>query len=254
MKGVDFGRAAGDYAEHRPTIFPEDFEHLRALGVGRPGARVLDVGTGTGAMARGLARGGAQLVGLDPSSELLAAGRELDRRAGVHSARVRGRAEALPFAAATFSAATALQCWHWFDGPRAARELRRVLVPGGRMAIVHFDWLPLPHNLVEATENLIRAHNPAWNLGSGDGRYPGRVDELLAAGFVTPEVFEREVGVPFTHVSWRGRIRASAGVAASLPPTKVAHFDADLAALLARDFPEPLSVPHRVWAVVARQP
>jgi SAM-dependent methyltransferase len=254
VKGVDFGRTAGDYAEHRPTIFPEDFERLRALGVGRPGSRVLDVGTGTGAMARGLARGGAHLIGLDPSAELLAAGRDLDRQAGLRTERVRGRAESLPFAAATFSAATALQCWHWFDAPRAARELRRVLAPNGRVAIVHFDWLPLPHNLVEATEALIRAHNPRWNLGGGDGRYPTRIDDLLAAGFIAPELFERQVDVPFTHASWRGRIRASAGVAATLLPPAVARFDTALAALLTRDYPEPLSVPHRVWAVIARQP
>ncbi len=253
MKGVDFGRAARDYAQHRPGLFPEDFARLRALGVGRPGERVLDVGTGTGDMARGLALGGARLVGLDPSPALLAAGRELDRRAGVATARALGRAEDLPFAGACFDAATALQCWHWFDGPRAARELRRVLKPGGCLAVVHFDWLPLPGNAVEATEALIRAHNPRWTLGGGDGRHPRRSEVLLAAGFAEPVVFERDVDVPFTHAAWRGRIRASAGVAASLAPPEVARFDAELAALLARDFPaQPVSIPHRVWGLVAR--
>ena len=57
------------------------------------------------------------------------------------------------------------------------------------------------------------------------------------------------VDVPFSHADWRGRIRASAGIRASLPPEAVERFDIELAAVLAERFPdEPLAVPHRVWA------
>ena len=42
----------------------------------------------------------------------------------------------------------------------AALEARRLLAPSGRLVIAHFDWLPLPGNVVEATEALIKAHNP----------------------------------------------------------------------------------------------
>jgi hypothetical protein len=49
---------------------------------------------------------------------------------------------------------------------------------------------------------------------------------------------------------WHWFDRASAGVAASLPP--VAAFDEDLGALLERRFPIALTVPHRVWTVIAR--
>ena len=52
-----------------------------------------------------------------------------------------------------------------------------------------------------------------------------------------------------------GRIRASAGVAASLPPEPVAAFDQALAALLAEHFPDqPLQVPHRLFALLATAP
>ena len=61
--------------------------------------------------------------------------------------------------------------------------------------------------------------------------------------------------MPYGHRAWRGRIRASAGVAASLGPEAVAAFDAEHATLLATGFPsEPLDVPHRVWALTARAP
>ncbi len=125
-----------------------------------PGMRALDLGTGTGAVARGLAQLGLAVTGLDPSDALLAQAHALDGEAGVAVAYRQGKAEALPFDDAGFDLVTAGQCWHWFDRPRAAAEARRVLRPGGALVICHFDWLPLPGNLVEATEDLIRAHSP----------------------------------------------------------------------------------------------
>ena len=61
--------------------------------------------------------------------------------------------------------------------------------------------------------------------------------------------------VDYRHAAWRGRIRASAGVAASLGAAAVATFDAAHEALLAHDFPDqPLRVPHRCWAAIGAKP
>ena len=253
--GIDFGKTACDYAKHRPGHPEEDFELLRRLGVGRPRTRVLDLGTGTGQMARGLARGGAEVVGLDPAGALLAASRGLDRPAGVATEHIRAKAETLPFADASFDGVTAAQCWHWFDGPLVAAEVRRVLRPGGPLALVHLDWLPLPGSVVEATEALILHHNPDWKWSGGDGRYPQYVEMLTEEGFANAQAIERDLDLAFSHEAWLGRIRASAGVAASLSPAAVDRFDADHAALLAERFPaNPLAVPHRVFIAVGQRP
>jgi hypothetical protein len=85
--------------------------------------------------------------------------------------------------------------------------------------------------------------------------YPLWTLDVAGAGFTGIETFSFDVDVSYTHAAWRGRIRASAGVAASLPPDAVVAFDDELADLLEADFPdEPLAVPHRVWALVARAP
>jgi hypothetical protein len=61
--------------------------------------------------------------------------------------------------------------------------------------------------------------------------------------------------VHYTPEVWRGRIRASAGVGASLSQERVDAFDADLAALLDAKHPGGnLDIPHRVFAVIARRP
>jgi SAM-dependent methyltransferase len=247
-QGVDFGKTASDYRAFRAGFPPEFFETLLRRGDIVAGQRALDLGTGTGTVARGLARLGLSVMGIDPSPALLAEAAALDREAGVHVDYQLGRAENLPQADASLDLVTAGQCWHWFDRPRTAAQAARVLRPGGRIVIAHFDWLPLPTNVVEATEALILAFNPAWTLAGGSGIYPAWLGDLAAASFTRLETFSFDTTVTYTREAWRGRIRASAGVKASLDPEAIARFDAALAELLrARFAADPLAVPHRVW-------
>ncbi|WP_198148031.1 class I SAM-dependent methyltransferase [Elstera litoralis] len=169
---VDFGKTAQDYRQHRAGFPPELLDRLSAFGVGGPGQRLLDVGTGTGTLARQFAERGALVTGIDPAAPMLAQARALDAAAGVSVTYLEGKAEVIPLPDGSFDAITAGQCWHWFDRPKAAGEMHRLLGPGGRMVIAHFDWLPLPGSLVAATEALILRFNPAWALGGGRGIYP----------------------------------------------------------------------------------
>lgn len=252
---VDFGKTAGDYARHRAGFPDAFFQRLFDEKLARPGELALDLGTGTGTVARGLALRGCAVTALDPSEALLAQAAELDRAAGVQIRQVRSRVEDADFPAEAFDLVVAGQCWHWFDRPRAAALTRRWLRPGGRLVIAHFDWLPLAGNLVEDTERLIRAYNPAWNMGGGSGLYPAWLKDVREAGFGDVRTLSFDLAVPYSHQDWRGRIRASAGVGASLEPAAVERFDAELAAVLAERHPaDPMAVPHCVWMLSATVP
>jgi SAM-dependent methyltransferase len=234
---IDFGRTAETYARWRAAIPDVLFDRLPPLG-----RRVLDIGSGTGTAARALARRGYDVVALDPSAAMLRQAPDLRR--------VRARAEALPLR--RFDAAMADQCWIWLDGPRVAAELRRLLPKGGMLVVGHFDFMPLPGNVVEATEALIKAHNPAAKTGLDYDPHRNAGEHLPRAGFSIVDSFIVEISVPYTHEAWRGRFRANAYVGASLGPDAAARFDADLAALL-RSHAEPLATPHRVCAMIARR-
>lgn len=249
-RGVDFGLTADDYGRYRAGFPDSFFGRLAGRGIGVTGQVVVDLGTGAGTVARGLARRGCRVTGVDIAPALLNQARALDLEAGVSVDYCVAPAEATGLPVASADVVTAGQCWHWFDGSAAAREAARLLRPGGRVVIAHFDWIPLADNVVAATERLILRHNPAWAFGGGSGLYPAWLRDLAEAGFGDLETFSYDVSVLYSHAAWRGRIRASAGVGASLPPAAVAAFDDDLAALLAEDFPDPLAVPHRVWAVI----
>jgi len=107
----------------------------------RPGQRVLDVGCGTGIVAREIAfrvGSGGRVVGIDPSPGMLAVAAALapavEWRQGV--------AEALPFPADSFEAVVSQFALMFFNDRRQAlREMLRVLTPGGRLAVAVWDAL-----------------------------------------------------------------------------------------------------------------
>ena len=105
---------------------------LASLGPLR-GRRILDLGCGKGRFARILAGRGARVVGMDVSGSMLSAA----RRAGVDC--VLGSARRVPFAAASFDGAIAVEVFEHLE-PRAVddafEELRRVLRPGGIFVLV----------------------------------------------------------------------------------------------------------------------
>src|SRR5206468_9114640 len=99
---VDFGKTSRDYARHRAG-FPEAFfDRLASFGVGRAGQRALDLGTGTGSLARGLARRGCVVTGVDRSAALMEEARRLDAAEGISIRYVTGVAEDTGFPAQNF--------------------------------------------------------------------------------------------------------------------------------------------------------
>ena len=108
----------------------------------RPGDTVLDVATGTAAVAIELAsRCGCHVLGVDHSAEMLAAGTRRVRASGLERLiELReARAEELPFADGAFGGLTVTYLLRYVDDPAATlRELARVVRPGGRVAMLDF--------------------------------------------------------------------------------------------------------------------
>jgi len=251
---VDFGKTSDDYRAHRAG-FPDDFfERAAGFGIGTGDQDILDLGTGTGTLARTFALRGNRVTATDISEPQIEQARELDRDAGVSVSHQIAPSEETGLPDAAFDVVTAGQCWHWFDRPKAAAEVMRLLRPSGCLVICHFDWLPIPGSVVEATEALIVRHNPDWTMGGGTGIYPHWFKDLAGAGFRNIESFTFDVATTYSHEAWLGRVRASAGIAASLNDHAVEAFNEEHAALLRDQFPEdPLACPHRVFAVMGRK-
>ncbi len=141
-----FESVASEYERYRPE-YPEEALRWAADLIGlAEGARILDVGAGTGKLTRGLVALGFDVVALEPGAPML---REL--RAAVPEAEsLEGPAESIPLPGASVDAAFAGQAYHWFDRDRAVPELHRVIRPGGGLALLWNWWDerdPLQHEL-----------------------------------------------------------------------------------------------------------
>src|SRR3954470_20261402 len=251
---TDWNHAAGDYAKHRAGFPDWFFDRMEAAGLFRPGMRVLDLATGTGTLARGFAKRGGIVTGLDIAPEMMAQAKALDAQDGISVEYVQAKDEEKGQRAAHFDLISAGTCWFWFDGDLAAAEAKRLLKPGGHLLIAMLAWLPLNGNVVAATERVIEKHNPGWKLGNYQAGGVRSMRDHAPGGFCNRESFSVDYDIPYSHEAWRGRIRASAGISASLGPEAVAAFDAQHAAILAQDFPDdPMQVPHRVVATWGRK-
>ncbi|MET7477053.1 methyltransferase domain-containing protein [Streptomyces sp. NPDC005648] len=127
-----FNAAAAQYSANRPSYPPALFEAIEDLtGRSLAGARVADVGAGTGIATALLAARGAEVVGVEPGEGMAAE----FRRANPAIPVVRGSGDDLPLATASVDFLTYAQAWHWTDTARAVPEALRVLRPGGALAL-----------------------------------------------------------------------------------------------------------------------
>ena len=248
-KVIDWGKTSEDYAVHRPGPHPSFFARLAALGIGLEGQRVLDLGTGTGVLARQFARQGSVVQGIDISAEQIAMADQLAKNEELQVEFSVHPAESLPWTEPTFDVVTANQCWLYFDKAQAIAELRRVLRPGGVLVTSHFSWLPRLDEIARRSEQLVLQFNPKWSGADYAGVIPP-CPKWAEQVFDVTAMFYYDEPIPFTRETWCGRIRACRGIGATLSPGEVEAFNTAHQELLRRTVPESFTVLHRLDAHV----
>ncbi len=122
---------ASDYVARPP--YPAALADRLCALAGGPGSRTADLGAGTGHLALPLAARGLRVSAVEPARAMLA---QLVRAAGQEVDAVHGAAEATGLPAASFGLVLVADALHWIDPERGAAEVRRLLAPGGALAVV----------------------------------------------------------------------------------------------------------------------
>lgn len=210
---------ASEYARDLAPHCGEYASDALALAPLSAGARVLDLAAGPGTLSLLAAKQGLSVTAVDFSNMMIAELRERAVRAGV-SERVEARVgdgQALPEDIGRFDAAFSIFGLIFFaDRECGLREIRRVLVPGGRAVVV--SWAPLEAvpeirklfaALRRAVPELTIPSAPA-PLGSGEEMQQA----LLAAGFRRVQVHSRSHDLFFQSASdfWHVFARSAAPV------------------------------------------
>jgi SAM-dependent methyltransferase len=219
QRADSFGAIAELYDRVRPSYPPELIAELLAgdpAASGPPVRRVLDVGSGTGKLARLLAEADATLA--DPEGPVLQVlGLEPDARMAAVAAGYGVEVEIATLeewdaAGRRFDLLTAGQAWHWVQPTAGACKAREVLRPGARFAAL---WNKMDHipEVRVITADVYGRYAPHLTEGSVTmgasakelNRITPAADGLVAAGFVNLEI--RDDGaygrtVDYTPADW----------------------------------------------------
>jgi SAM-dependent methyltransferase len=211
-----FGSDPERYDRARPSYPGALVERIIAAS---PGRDVLDVGCGTGIVARQFQAAGCTVLGVDPDARM--AGQARQRGLEVEVATF----EDWDPAGRAFDAVIAGQAWHWIDPVAGAAKAARSLRPGGRLAVFWNAFAP-PPDLGEAFAAVFRRVLPDSPLfrrpTPGAGAYSGlsarAADGIRETGGLgDPQVWEFEWDRTYTRDEWLEQVPTS-GFAARLQP------------------------------------
>ncbi len=248
-RNIDWGKTSSDYGRFRPGP-PDSFYHrLHALGIGLPQQHILDLGTGTGVLARRFAQQGAIVSGIDLFEGQIDMARQLAKQEKLNVDFRTSPAEKTPFKDHQFDVITANQCWLYFKKDEAIAEAKRLLKPGGLLVVSHFSWLPRLDPVARKTEELVLKVNPNWTAADWSGDIPP-MPKWAENHFTLRGMFYYDEAIPFTREGWCGRIRACRGIGAALPDEEVRKFDAEHMKILEKTVPAEFTILHRLDAHV----
>lgn len=228
-----FDAWADEYEQFRPGYPDALFDRIAArFELGKSPAAV-DLGAGTGKVARTVAARGWLVTAVDPGRPMLGVLRRAAHDEGHAIEIVEATAEATGLPDAAFDVALAGEAWHWFDAPRALAEVARIVRPGGGFT---FFW-----NVVDEDGLDIAAAERAlvtrYGIDGGDIRRPGprpeTRDALRAApGFDEPEFVAVPHVVRFTGAGYLGWARTKSHLRTA-PADLQARYLADFERMLA---------------------
>jgi ubiquinone/menaquinone biosynthesis C-methylase UbiE len=198
-----FTKVAELYDRHRPG-YPDAVVEWLAKTCGlASGARVLDVGCGTGISARLFAKHGFEVTAIDPNEGML----EKARAHGGGPTYLRGGAEATGLPGASFDFAYAAQAFHWFDLDATVRELARVLRRGAWSAA--FWNVRAGTDAMRAYEALLREHSHEY----ARLEHPAETIAKIRARFPQARETVIDNGQQFDWPAFHGRVHSSSYVA-----------------------------------------
>ena len=183
-----FSDRVNDYVKYRPHYSRDVVAALREACGLKPEHTIVDVGCGTGLLAKIFLEDGMRVIGVEPNANMRRAGEEYLASYASFS-MIDGSAEATTLATQCADFVIAGQAFHWFQADAARREFARIVRPGGWVVLVWHDRDTEATPFLKAYEEfLVRystdyttvAHNKVANYGALERFYsPDRMSLIV---------------------------------------------------------------------------
>lgn len=204
IRARSFDAWADDYEQYRPGYPVELFDLIADRLELTPDAEVVDLGAGTGKVARAIAKRGWRTTAVDPGEPMLDVLRRHAAQEGLVIEVVPALAEETGLPSAAFDAALVGEAYHWFDAPSALGEMARIVRAGGGIA---FFW-----NVGDERVPLVAAEGrlaAEYGIDGSDvrrtGPLPATRDAIRAVGaFEEPQFVQVPHSVPMTGADYLG--------------------------------------------------
>ena len=240
----DFGKVSDEYSKYR-DIYPKSmYKKLISFGIGKKGQQILDLGSGTAVLPINLYHTGADFTATDISENQVKYGCQLAKNKNMNINFKVCSAENTGFESNRFDVVTAVQCFHYFDSDKAAKEIHRVLKFNGLFCKIFMDWLPYEDEKIMEMEQIVLKYNPHWK-GGGFKQYQYSFPEWAENRFDIATIHSYNTVLTFTKEQWLGRIKSCRGVGASLLPERIQAFENEYKNILAK-YDEPLKLLHQI--------
>ena len=219
-----FNRSAEEYEQGRPGYPAAAIDLLASELSFGAGSTVVDLAAGTGKLTRALIATGAHVIAVEPVPGMRA---QLERAVPAVEA-VAGTAEAMPLATGSADVLLVAQAFHWFDTPKAALEIHRVLRAGGGLGVIWNVWDDSVE-WVARMQDLVGAHQ-------GDTPQRGTSawrEQLAASGLFTPLTDRKLSNIVHGSLDVLLARTASVSFVATLPESERDKLLSDVGALVA---------------------
>lgn len=216
MEKVNFGQVAHSYARSREDIPIALMDSLQLRGIFFEEKKVADIAAGTGALTRKMAMRKADVVGVEPSAELLAQAKALNKTKNFTIPYLEGAAEASGLKDSQFDIVTVMRAWHWFDRERAIQELKRILKPKGVLIVIDSGFLT-GSTVVQKTFEVLSKYvegglKPAGSKAASRQRINGFpvewFDEWQTNGLELCDFYKLKYRISFSRQEWVERIES----------------------------------------------
>jgi ubiquinone/menaquinone biosynthesis C-methylase UbiE len=228
MKQIDFGQVANSYARSREDIPVTLMDSLQLRNIFFDGKKVADIGSGTGALTRKIAMRKADIVGIEPSVELLDQAKALNQKKNFTIPYWQGTAEATGLEDSMYDIVTVMRAWHWFDRSKAIQEMKRILKAKGTLIVIDSGFLA-DSAIVEKTLEVLTDYvdgglKPAGSKAASKQRINGFpvewFEEWQCGDFELRDFYKLNYSVSFSKTEWVERVESISWLAGLSEPVR----------------------------------